>query len=121
MHLSSVVKPGFGDGWEEANERENRPHTLPPEILVQGHVNEVLNSQQSQLNAKLQTAQSQNAMLRERMEEQRREIEGLIGGIEGVVRDLEGAGRLVGKEGEVLGSESREAEGAISDVRVGSS
>jgi len=55
------------------------------------------------------------------MEEQRREIEGLIGGIEGVVRDLEGAGTLVGKEGETLGSESREAEGAIGDVRMGGS
>lgn len=98
-----------------------RPHTLPPETLVQGHVGGVLNSQQSQLNAKLQTAQSQNAMLRDRMEEQRKEIEALIGSLDVVVKDLEGAATLVGKEGEGLAVGSREAEGAIGDVKMGGS
>lgn len=79
----------------------------------------MLSIQQGQLNAKLQTAQSQNASLRERMEKQRKEIEGLVGGLEVVVRDLEGAGRLVGEVGEGLGVQSREAEGAIGDVRMG--
>ncbi|TVY52032.1 hypothetical protein LCER1_G006872, partial [Lachnellula cervina] len=95
------------------------PHTYPPDTLVEGHIHTVLSIQQGQLNAKLQTAQSQNASLRERMEEQRKEIEGLVGGLEVVVRDLEGAGRLVGEVGEGLGVQSREAEGAIGDVRMG--
>jgi kinetochore protein NNF1 len=99
----------------------SRPHTLPPEMLVQGHVGGVLNSQQSQLNAKLQTAQSQNAMMRDRMEEQRKEIEVLIGSLDVVVRDLEGAGTLVGNEGDTLAAGSREAEGAIGDVKMGES
>lgn len=98
---------------------KNSPHTLPPKRLVDGYVNGVLNSQQSQLNAKLQTAQSQNASLMERMAEQRKEIEGLMKGLKGVVDDLEGAGEVVGKEGEGLGVESRGAEEVIGDVEMG--
>jgi len=48
------------------------------------------------LNAKLQTTQSQNAQLVEKIGDQRAEIQRLVAGLEAVVRDLESAKEAVG-------------------------
>ncbi len=67
-------------------------------------------SQQSQLNAKLQTTQSQNAGLLEVLRRQRQEINELVRMAERVVGDLESAGANLAKEGEVLSEASRTEE-----------
>ncbi len=67
-------------------------------------------SQQSQLNAKLQTTQSQNASLVEVLRRQRQEIDELVRMAERVVGDLENAGAKLAKEGEVLSEAARSEE-----------
>ncbi|KAF4631553.1 hypothetical protein G7Y89_g6579 [Cudoniella acicularis] len=91
-----------------------QPHTLPPPELLTAHLGPVRNSQQSLLNAGIQTIQSQNAQLLERIKEQRKEIEGLRGVLEGMVRDLEGAGVAVGEQGPGLSEGAREVEEVLS-------
>ena len=76
----------------------DRPHTLPPDAILSAHLSSIHASQQSQLNAKLQTTQSQNAMLAEKLAGQRREMEELLKLLERVVGDLEGAGVRLGEE-----------------------
>ena len=86
------------------------PHTLPAPTILSAHLQPYQNSQQSQLNAKIQTASSQNADLVNMLLEQRSEIESLVGVLEGVVRDLESAGSLLQGEVGELSKGSREAE-----------
>ena len=92
----------------------DRPHALPPDQIIKASLNGAQKSQQSQLNAKLQTTQSQNAQLVKKLEEQRREIAELLGRVECVVADLEGAGDVLGEkmvgEGGGLSGEGRVAE-----------
>ena len=94
----------------------NRPHTLPPASLINAHVSPLYRSQQSQLNAKLQTTQSQNASLMEEIRRQRVEIESLLKGVEGLVRDLEGSGERLGSEMDGLSGRAREAEGVLGEL-----
>jgi kinetochore protein NNF1 len=88
----------------------DRPHTLPPKPLVNAHLNPLHRSQQSQLNAKLQTAQSQNASLVEVLRRQKAEIEELVALAEKVVGDLEDAGGRLQAEAEGLSGDARGAE-----------
>jgi kinetochore protein NNF1 len=93
----------------------DRPHTLPPKPLVNAHLNPLYRSQQSQLNAKLQTTQSQNANLAEILRRQKEEILELVLLAERVVGDLgDAGGRLQGEDGEL--AEARAAEESL--VRV---
>ena len=78
---------------------DDSPHTLRPEPLVNAHLAPLHRSQQSQLNAKLQTTQSQNANLVEVLRRQRAEIEELLQAAERVVGDLESAGTKFGEGG----------------------
>ncbi|KAH8593736.1 Nnf1-domain-containing protein [Bisporella sp. PMI_857] len=89
------------------------PHTLPVETIIRAHTDPLRAQQQGQLNAKLQTVQSQNAALAGKLADQQREIEGLLGGLEKVVRDLENAGGLLQQEGAVLSEDARVAEEAL--------
>ncbi|KAI9803692.1 MAG: hypothetical protein M1833_000604 [Piccolia ochrophora] len=66
-------------------------HTLPPEDILSAHLAPFLAQQQSQLNAKTQTVQSQNAQLMQTIEAQREEIRRMVEGLEAVVADLDGA------------------------------
>lgn len=91
----------------------NRPHTLPAASLLLAHTTPLHQSQQSLLNAKLQTTESQNATLIEEVRRQRKEIEALLMLGEGVVRDLEGAGGRLAERGGELAREGREAEGVL--------
>lgn len=86
------------------------PHMQPAEAVRDAHLNPVLAAQRGQLNARLQTAQSQNAALAEKLVAQRREMEMLLAGLEGVVRDLEEGGELLGNESEALAAGAREVE-----------
>ncbi|KAH9224012.1 Nnf1-domain-containing protein, partial [Leptodontidium sp. 2 PMI_412] len=73
------------------------PHTLPAPALLRSHTTPLHQSQQSHLNAKLQTTESQNATLIEEIRRQRAEIEELLSLGEMLVKDLEGAGRKLGE------------------------
>ncbi|TAQ84889.1 hypothetical protein B7494_g6777 [Chlorociboria aeruginascens] len=86
------------------------PHLLPASAIAKAHLAPHYASQQSQLNARLQTTQSQNATLALQIKEQRREIESLVEGIERAFRDLVGANELLGKESEGLAREAMAAE-----------
>jgi kinetochore protein NNF1 len=83
---------------------------------MHAHLDGVRASQQSQLNAKLQTIQSQNAILGKKMLEQRREIAELMQGLERVVGDLEGAGATFAEQGTSLADGAREAEVVMADL-----
>lgn len=61
----------------------------------------------------MQTVESQNAALIQRIENQRKETEALVGALEAAVADLEGAGDLVGEEGEKLAGEAREVQSVL--------
>ncbi|KAH7360275.1 Nnf1-domain-containing protein [Rhexocercosporidium sp. MPI-PUGE-AT-0058] len=91
------------------------PHTLPPAALLRSHTTPLHQSQQSHLNAKLQTTESQNATLIEEIRRQRKEIEELLALGEMLVRDLEGAGERLGESGEELARRGREAEGVLAE------
>lgn len=93
------------------------PHTLPPATLISAHLSPLLISQNSQLNARLQTVQSQNAGLMDEIRRQRKEIESLLEGIEGKVADLESAGQVLGDEGAQTRSKAAmSAEGVLVTV-----
>lgn len=89
------------------------PHTLPAAPLLRAHTTPLYQSQQSQLNARLQTTESQNATLVEEVRRQRAEIEDWLRLAETLVGDLEAAGRGLGEEGEELARKGREAEGVL--------
>lgn len=93
-----------------AQNEEIPPHTQPPPALLKANLTPHLQSQQSLLNARLQTVESQNAQAAKRIVEQRKEIEALVGGLERLVGDLEGAGEGLGEEAEEMANSSREVE-----------
>jgi len=70
-------------------------------------------NQQSQLNAKLQTTQSQNASLALELRRQKEEIRELLEMVERVVGDAAQAGERLGGVGEEVAREGREAEGVL--------
>jgi kinetochore protein NNF1 len=94
------------------------PHTLPAPQILAAHQTPILASQQSQLNAKIQTTQSQNATLAKTLVEQRKEMGELLGVLDMVVRDLEKAGGVLGEQGEELAGEARGAEVEMREVGV---
>ena len=94
----------------------NRPHTLPAPTILAAHLAPLQASQQSQLNARIQTISSQNAGLAKTLTEQRMEIESLVGVLEGVVGDLGKAGGVLEAEGAQLARGAREAEEVMAEV-----
>ncbi|KAF5683175.1 kinetochore-associated NNF1 [Fusarium denticulatum] len=67
------------------------PHLLPPSAILAAHLTPALTAHQSQLNARLQTTQSQNALLYDEVRRQREEIRTLLDALEAVVADVQGA------------------------------
>lgn len=61
--------------------------------LYQAHLTPYLQQAENALNAKIETAQSENAALAERIIAQRQEIESLLSGLEAVMTDLEGSAK----------------------------
>ncbi|KAH8815965.1 Nnf1-domain-containing protein [Xylogone sp. PMI_703] len=92
------------------------PHLLPAPAILNAHLSPLLVSQQSQLNAKLQTVQSQNASLAEKLVSQRKEIETLLSNVENVVRDLDGAVELLEREGVQLAKDAVGAEQTMEGI-----
>ncbi|KAB8296919.1 hypothetical protein EYC80_002328 [Monilinia laxa] len=92
------------------------PHTLPAPAILAAHLTPIYTTQQSQLNAKLQTTQSQNASLAEEIRKQREEIERLVKGVEVVVEDLDRANEVLDREVDGLGRQALEAEGVLREV-----
>ncbi|TGO81802.1 hypothetical protein BPOR_1011g00040 [Botrytis porri] len=93
-----------------------RPHTLPAPSILAAHLTPLYTTQQSQLNAKLQTTQSQNASLADEIQKQREEIEKLVRGVEIVVEDLDRANEVMDREVDGLGKEALEAENVLRDA-----
>jgi kinetochore protein NNF1 len=86
------------------------PHMQPAASVKDAHLNPILAAQRGQLNARLQTTQSQNAALAAKLVAQRKEMQQLLGALEGVVKDLEEGGEMLGGESERLAAEAREVE-----------
>ncbi|RKF63682.1 spindle pole protein Nnf1 [Erysiphe neolycopersici] len=85
------------------------PHKLLPEPLVKAHLTPLYLSQQSQLNAKLQTVQSLNAGLMAEIHKQRDEIASLLAQTEMLISDVEGASQVMSNV-QKLGNVTRNAE-----------
>lgn len=66
-------------------------HTLSPDELYRAHLTPYLQETQTTLDSKIESTQSENAELAQRVQAQRIEIESLLSGLESVVADLEGA------------------------------
>ncbi|RKF84224.1 spindle pole protein Nnf1 [Golovinomyces cichoracearum] len=100
----------------EVNENNVQPpHTLPPEPLVKAHLTPLYLSQQSQLNAKLQTVESMNASLLAQICEQRKEITKILRSTRQLCSDVEDAAEVM-HDLQGLGHEAREAEILLDDV-----
>ncbi len=74
-------------------------------------------AQNSQLNARLQTTQSQNATLIEEIRRQREEIEGLLRLVERGVGDVGAAGERLGERVGELSREGREVGGVLDGIQ----
>ena len=94
----------------------DRPHMLPPTRLVNAQLDPLYRSQQSQLNAKLQTTQSQNASLVEVLRRQQEEMRELLEAVERVVGDASQAGEQLGAVGEEVAREGRGAETVLGEI-----
>ncbi|KUJ21462.1 uncharacterized protein LY89DRAFT_639458 [Mollisia scopiformis] len=102
---------GVDGGWAD---KRDRPHTLPPKPLMESHTLPLHRAQNGQLNARLQTVQSQNAMLGAEIRAQREEIEELLKKVEGGVGDVEMAGVRLGERVGGLSGEGRTASEVLS-------
>ncbi|EED17034.1 MIND kinetochore complex component Nnf1, putative [Talaromyces stipitatus ATCC 10500] len=75
------------------SESDVPPHMLNADGLYQAHLTPYLQEVQNVLNAKIETTQSQNVALAEKVLAQRKEIESLLSGLEAVMADLEGSAK----------------------------
>ncbi|KAL7798252.1 Nnf1 domain-containing protein [Trichoderma ceciliae] len=91
------------------------PHLLPARDILSAHLAPSLASHQSLLNARLQTAQSHNAILYEQIRSQRAEIELLLDSLEAAVGDVKSANATLAPVVDQLAREAREADKAVSE------
>ncbi|CAH0049113.1 unnamed protein product [Clonostachys solani] len=91
------------------------PHLLPPDRILSAHLTPALISHQSQLNARLQTTQSQNALLHEEILRQQAEVEELMGQLDALVADVKGANGALSEVADQLAAESRACTGPERD------
>ncbi|RFU75183.1 hypothetical protein TARUN_7083 [Trichoderma arundinaceum] len=91
------------------------PHLLPARDILAAHLAPSLVSHQSVLNARLQTAQSHNAILYEQIQSQRAEIERLLDSLEAAVGDVKSANAALEPVVDQLAREAREADRAVSE------
>lgn len=78
-----------------------------------------LASHRSQLNARLQTTQSQNALLHDEVLRQRAEIDDLVGNLEAAAGDVRGANAELAGLVEQLAVEAREGKAAVEGAGPG--
>ncbi|KAM0299564.1 hypothetical protein ACHAPM_007608 [Fusarium culmorum] len=89
--LESLISDASRRRAESTTETPTPPHMLPPPTILAAHLTPNLTAHQSQLNARLQTTQSQNALLYDEVQRQREEIRALLDTLEAVVADVQGA------------------------------
>ncbi|RSM13732.1 hypothetical protein CEP52_001858 [Fusarium oligoseptatum] len=89
------------------------PHLLPPSAILAAHTTSSLTAHQSQLNARLQTTQSQNALLHDEVQRQREEIRSLLEALEAVVADVQGANDALRPLVDEVAAETREGIEAV--------
>ncbi|KAK2592895.1 hypothetical protein QQS21_009390 [Conoideocrella luteorostrata] len=86
------------------------PHLLPPQDILKAHLAPHLASQQSLLNARLQTTQAQNALLADHIRQQRQELDELLDALEHAVEDVRGANAVLGGVADELAVEARNVD-----------
>ncbi|KAH7023728.1 Nnf1-domain-containing protein [Ilyonectria destructans] len=89
------------------------PHLLPPNAILAAHLHPALTAHQSQLNARLQTTQSQNALLYDEVRRQRAEIAALLDRLDAVVADVQVANDAFRPVADDLAAETREGLAAV--------
>ncbi|KAF4121167.1 kinetochore protein NNF1 [Geosmithia morbida] len=89
------------------------PNTLPPDRIMRAHLSRTLSSHKSQLNARLQTSQAQNAVMYDTIRAQRAEIGELLARVEAAAADVKGANAALGPVADQLGLETREGHAAV--------
>lgn len=99
----------------ELRNHQYRPHLLPAKDILSAHLAPSLASHQSLLNARLQTAQSHNAILYETIQSQRAEIEKLLDSLEATVGDVKSANAALEPVVAQLAKEAREADKTVSE------
>ncbi|THW79605.1 MIND kinetochore complex component Nnf1 [Aureobasidium pullulans] len=67
------------------------PHTLPASSLYLSHLGPLLSEKHDSLSSRLQTAQSENAVLVDTVLQQRRDIERLVSQLETTIADIDAA------------------------------
>ncbi|RBQ65588.1 hypothetical protein FVER14953_05398 [Fusarium verticillioides] len=98
---------------------EKDPHLLPPSAILAAHLTPALTAHQSQLNARLQTTQSQNALLYDEVRRQREEIRALLGTLEAVVADVRGANDALRPVVDDVAAETRQGIAAVDAANGG--
>ncbi|KAH7328602.1 Nnf1-domain-containing protein [Stachybotrys elegans] len=89
----------------------------PPEDILTAHMTPALVAHQSQLNARLQTTQSQNALLFDEVQRQRDEIDGLLAQLEAAVADVQGANAALAPVVSQIAAEATAAAAAAEGPR----
>jgi kinetochore protein NNF1 len=95
------------------------PHLLPPSAILAAHLTPALTAHQSQLNARLQTTQSQNALLYDEVRRQREEIRALLDTLEAVVADVQGANDALRPVVDDIAAETRQGIAAVDAANGG--
>ncbi|RBR11099.1 hypothetical protein FVER53590_05398 [Fusarium verticillioides] len=103
----------------DASRRRADPHLLPPSAILAAHLTPALTAHQSQLNARLQTTQSQNALLYDEVRRQREEIRALLGTLEAVVADVRGANDALRPVVDDVAAETRQGIAAVDAANGG--
>ncbi|KAF4999462.1 hypothetical protein FGRMN_2484 [Fusarium graminum] len=111
--LESLISDASRRRAESTTEPPTPPHLLPPSTILAAHLTPSLTSHQSQLNARLQTTQSQNALLHDEVQRQREEIRALLDALEAVVADVQGANDALRPVADDVAAETRQGIAAV--------
>ncbi|KAJ4325335.1 hypothetical protein N0V84_003556 [Fusarium piperis] len=118
--LESLVSDASRRRGESRSETQpTPPHLLPPSAILAAHMTPSLTAHQSQLNARLQTTQSQNALLHDEVRRQRDEIRSLLEALEAVVADVQGANDALRPLVDEVAAETREGIAAVEAANGG--
>ncbi|RFN45375.1 kinetochore-associated protein nnf1 [Fusarium flagelliforme] len=111
--LESLISDASHRRAESTTEPPTPPHMLPPSTILAAHLTPTLTAHQSQLNARLQTTQSQNALLHDEVQRQREEIRALLDALEAVVADVQGANDALRPIVDDVAAETRQGIAAV--------
>jgi kinetochore protein NNF1 len=117
--LESLISDASRRRAESATEPPTPPHMLPPPTILAAHLTPALTAHQSQLNARLQTTQSQNALLYDEVQRQREEIRALLDTLEAVVADVKGANDALRPVVDEVAAETRQGIAAVEAANGG--